>query len=68
MSGTAEWQSRLDRMGINVQHERDVRDWSHVLGVTPDQLRSAVHEVGDRVIDVMDYCRQREPQAPDWAR
>jgi len=37
-----------DRDRINVNEEYELRDWSKSLGVTPEQLKDAVQQVGDR--------------------
>ncbi|MGE5170294.1 MAG: DUF3606 domain-containing protein [Rudaea sp.] len=35
-----------DRQRINVNQEHEVRYWSQKLGVTPEELRTAVKDVG----------------------
>jgi hypothetical protein len=35
-----------DRQRINVDQEHEVRYWSQKLGVTPEELRTAVKDVG----------------------
>jgi hypothetical protein len=37
---------------IDVRDEGALRDWAHRLDTTPEQLRDAVAEVGDRAADV----------------
>ena len=37
-----------DRKRINVNQEHELRDWSKKFGVTPDELKKAVADVGDR--------------------
>ena len=37
-----------DRSRINVNEEYELRDWSKSLGVTPEELKRAVAQVGDR--------------------
>lgn len=37
-----------DRDRINVNEEYELRDWSKSLGVSPDELKKAVAQVGDR--------------------
>lgn len=39
---------RPDRDRINVNEEYELRDWSKSLGVTPEELKRAVAQVGDR--------------------
>jgi hypothetical protein len=35
-----------DRSRINIHEEYELRDWSQRLGVTPDELKKAVGQVG----------------------
>lgn len=35
-----------DRSRINVHEDYELRDWSKRLGVTPDELKKAVSQVG----------------------
>ena len=37
-----------DRSRINVNEEYELRDWSKALGVTPEERKRAVAQVGDR--------------------
>ncbi|ARP95169.1 DUF3606 domain-containing protein [Bordetella genomosp. 13] len=46
-----------DRSRINVEEEWECRYWSEKLGVTDDQLREAVHQVGTSVEDVTAYLQ-----------
>ena len=39
---------RPDRDGINVNEDYELRDWSEKFGVSPDELKRAVAQVGDR--------------------
>jgi len=39
---------RPDRDRINVNEDYEVRDWAKKLGVSPDELKRAVQQVGDR--------------------
>jgi hypothetical protein len=41
-----------DRKRINTNEDYEVRDWSQKFGVTPDQLREAVKQVGSMADDV----------------
>ena len=41
-----------DRDRINVNEDYELRDWSQKLGVTPDELKSAVEKVGTITADV----------------
>lgn len=36
----------LDAKRINIHEDYEVRDWCRILGVTADQLRNAVQQVG----------------------
>jgi hypothetical protein len=40
---------------INISDASEVRYWARKLGVTPDQLRAAVSQVGTQVKKVRDY-------------
>jgi hypothetical protein len=37
-----------DRDRINVNEDYELRDWSKKFGVSPDELKRAVAQVGDR--------------------
>ena len=37
-----------DRDRINIHEDWEVRDWSQKFGVSPDELKRAVQQVGDR--------------------
>jgi len=37
-----------DRDRINVSEEYEIRDWSRKFGVSPEELKRAVQQVGDR--------------------
>ena len=39
---------RPDRDRINVNEEYEVRDWATSFGVSPEELKRAVAQVGDR--------------------
>jgi hypothetical protein len=41
-----------EQLQIRVDDEGEVRKWANILGVTGDQLREAVRQVGPRVDDV----------------
>jgi len=43
---------KQDRIRINVHEDYELRDWSKKFGVTPDELKRAVAEVGPMVDDV----------------
>ena len=48
-----------DRQRINVDQDHEVRYWSQKLGVTPDQLRQAVQDVGPMAKAVEQRLRGR---------
>lgn len=48
-----------DRTRINVSEDYEVQDWSKSLGVTEDELRRAVAEVGDKVDDVREFLGKK---------
>ena len=41
-----------DRQRINLNEDYEVRDWAAKFGVSPDELRQAVAQVGDRAEEV----------------
>jgi len=52
-----------DRARINVDQDYERRDWAKSLGVTEDELREAVHNVGDRADKVRNYLHHRKNPA-----
>ena len=52
MSDDTSKTGRQDRDRINVNEDYELRDWSRSLGVTPDELKSAVQKVGPMAKDV----------------
>jgi uncharacterized protein DUF3606 len=48
-----------DRARINVSQDYERRDWAKRFGVTEDELRLAVHNVGDRADKVREYLKHR---------
>ena len=46
---------RPDRERINVNEEYELRDWAKKFSVTEEELREAVHAVGDRAEAVRDH-------------
>ena len=54
-----------DRQRINVNQEHEVRYWSQKLGVTPDQLREAIQEVGPMTAAVEQHIHGRNAKG-DW--
>lgn len=49
-----------DRKRINVNQDYELRDWSKKFGVTPEELKKAVAEVGDRSDKVKERLRDRK--------
>lgn len=49
-----------DRQRINVNEPYELRDWAAKFGVTTDQLRQAVAEVGDRAAQVEQHLKDRQ--------
>lgn len=50
-----------DRKRINVNQDHELRDWSKKFGVTPDELKKAVADVGDNADKVQERLRERKP-------
>lgn len=48
-----------DPTKINLQEEWEVKYWTRALGVTADQLKRAVDEVGPLVVKVKSYLGVR---------
>ena len=48
-----------DRNRINVNQEHELRHWSQKFGVSPQQLKDAVRQVGDRADRVQEHLRGR---------
>lgn len=46
-----------DRTRINLGEDYEVRDWAKKFGITPEQLRTAVHTVGDDAETVEKHLR-----------
>lgn len=49
-----------DRTRINVNEAYELQDWSKKFGVTPDELRAAVHAVGNSADAVETHLRDRK--------
>ena len=49
-----------DRSRINVNEDYEVRDWTKSLGVSEEELRKAVAEVGDQADKVREYLGKKE--------
>ena len=48
-----------DRSRISLSEDYEVRDWMKSLGVSEEQLREAVHAVGNSADAVRDYLKTR---------
>lgn len=48
-----------DRARINLNQDYERRDWAESLGVTEDELRQAVYNVGDSADKVREYLKHR---------
>ena len=51
---------RPDRDRINIHEAYELRYWSDKLGVSPEQIQSAVAKVGPKVEDVRDHLALRD--------
>jgi len=52
-----------DRIRININQDYEVRDWAEKFGVSPEELRNAVHAVGDRAERVREHLKAHERRA-----
>jgi Protein of unknown function (DUF3606) len=48
-----------DRQRINVNEAYELRDWAAKFGVTIEQLKQAVAQVGDRAAEVEQHLKGR---------
>lgn len=48
-----------DRARINVNEDYEVRDWCKSLGVSEDELRKAVADVGDQADKVREHLGKK---------
>ena len=46
-----------DRQRINVNEDYELRDWAAKFGVTTEQLKQAVAQVGDRAAEVAQHLK-----------
>jgi hypothetical protein len=58
MADNPENRGGQDRERINVHQEHELRDWSKKFGVLKEQLKEAVHAVGDRADKVRQYLKR----------
>ena len=49
-----------DRERINVDQERELREWARRMNTTPERLREAVRAVGDRADKVREFVGERD--------
>jgi hypothetical protein len=59
MSDDLTKRSGSDRSRININQDFERRSWAKSLGVTEEELKEAVHNVGDRADKVREYLRQK---------
>lgn len=48
-----------DRDRISLSEEYEIQDWSKKFGVTPDELKNAVKQVGNIAKDVEAHLKKR---------
>jgi hypothetical protein len=60
MSDNKQQSGGQDRERINVNQDYELRDWSKKYGVTPDELKKAVAQVGDRAKYVEAHLKRGE--------
>jgi hypothetical protein len=49
-----------DRQRINTNQPHELRDWSEKFGVSPEELKAAVAQVGNQAADVEQHLRARQ--------
>jgi hypothetical protein len=59
MSDELSNRGKQDRDRINLNEDYEVRDWAKSLGVSEDELRSAVAKAGPMVKDVKAHLQHR---------
>ena len=52
-----------DRQRINIHQDYELRDWAKKFKVSPDELKKAVADVGDRARDVETHLKRGSPQS-----
>lgn len=60
MSDSKEKSGGQDRKRININQDYEVRDWAKALGTTPEKLKEAVQQVGDRAEAVERHLKGRD--------
>ena len=56
-----------DRDRINTSEDYEVQDWSKKFGVSPEELKKAVKQVGSIAKDVEAYLKNRKSPTPTLA-
>jgi uncharacterized protein DUF3606 len=59
MSDDATNREARDKAQINLDQDFERHDWAKSLGVTEDELKQAVHNVGDRAEKVREYLKNQ---------
>lgn len=49
-----------DRSRIDVSQEHECRYWSERFGVTPEELKDAVAQIGPRVEDIREWFNRQD--------
>ncbi|MGN6264770.1 MAG: DUF3606 domain-containing protein [Ginsengibacter sp.] len=49
-----------DRDRISISEEYELRDWSKKFGVSPEELKKAVKEVGSNAENVKEYLKGKK--------
>ncbi len=60
MSDSKDKTGGQDRKRINVNQDYEVRDWADKFGTTPEKLKDAVKQVGDRAEAVERHLKSGE--------
>ncbi|MBL0726523.1 DUF3606 domain-containing protein [Piscinibacter sp. HJYY11] len=60
MSDSKEKSGGQDRKRININQDYEVRDWAKALNTTPEKLKEAVKQVGDRAEAVERHLKGRD--------
>ena len=60
MADEAKHTGRLDDSRINISQDYEVRYWTEKLGVSADQLRSAVAKAGPMVKQVREHLQLKD--------
>ncbi|HEV7622278.1 MAG TPA: DUF3606 domain-containing protein [Flavisolibacter sp.] len=48
-----------DRQRISLSEEYEVQDWSEKFGVSPEELKAAVKQVGSNATDVEEFLKKK---------